>query len=137
MKTLVLSSAVIVLFATNGWASAINNSHSNIKNLLNKTTVTTASTNLSGPSDTQTVLTTPATGEFLLTQFCGSLVTGGIRLDVTGLGGIAQTGVSGSCVSFSPGVIVPASTAITCATSAGASPGTTYFCSISGAQSAK
>ncbi|WP_337288888.1 hypothetical protein [Candidatus Methylomirabilis sp.] len=94
----------------------------------------TSTTSLSGPSDTQTVYTTPARSDFILTGLCVTpTVSGGVRLDVAGFGGIAHLGTLGDngCYTFSEGVLLPRDSAITCSTSAGASPGS-YFCTISG-----
>ena len=137
MRAIAIVGVIVALWSVDAGAAAINSSHSNIKNLSSKSNVTSASTNLTGASDTQTVYTTPATGEFLLTTVCSSVVSGGVQLTVVGFGGVAQTGIADSCTTLSPGVAVPASTAITCSTTSGASPGTVYFCSISGLQTLK
>jgi hypothetical protein len=137
MRIVLWGAVTVLLAAGTAWAAAVNASNSNIKNLISKTTAVTGSTSLTGPGDTQTVFTTPAVGETLVTQFCGSTGAGGIRLDVAGLGGVAETGTGSSCVTFSPGVVVPANTAVTCTTSASATPGTVYFCSVNGLKSVK
>ena len=122
------------MLAASAWAN-INTSESGLGGRGNLTLgkVTTASVNLSGPSDTQTLYTTPAAHDFLLTQVCGSVGAGGVRLAITGFGTIAETGTE-PCVTFSPGVIVPKNAAITCSTAAAATPGTSYFCTINGLQ---
>ncbi len=138
MKHLVLAAAVISLLVTNSWATTnYNSSKSNIYKEFPNATLTTASVNDSGPSDTQVVYTTPTKGDFLLTMFCASPEpNGGVRLDAAGLGGIAQTVLDTSCYTFTPGVSVPRDSAVTCSTASGASPGS-YFCTISGMQTAK
>ena len=137
MRAIAIVGIIAALWTTDARAAAINNSHSNIKNLLSKSNVTSASTNLTGPADTQTVYTTPASGDFLVTNFCSSVVTGGVQLSAAGLGALALTGIGGSCTTFNPGISVGANTAISCSTGSGASPGTVYFCSISGLQTLK
>ena len=99
---------------------------------------TSGAVNLSGPSDTQTVFTTPAApANYGVTQFCTSVVAGGIQLNAAGVG-IAVAGASGSpsCETFSPPVFMPASTALTCSTSA-AAPAGSYFCMVNGILSPK
>ena len=137
MRAIATVGLIVGLWAVDAGAAAINNSHSNIKNLLSKSNVTSASTNLTGPSDTQTVYTTAATGDFIVTTFCSSVVAGGVQLAAAGFAAVAQTGIGASCTTFTPGVSVPANTALTCTTGSGASPGTVYFCSLSGLQTLK
>ncbi len=110
-------------------ASNLNLSKSNI-NRVGGAQIVSATVSFSGPDQTQTVYTTPETGEFLLTQFCVGPANGGIRLAVTGFGPIAHTG-SEMCYAFNPGVIVPKNSAITCSTTQYAESGD-YFCAISG-----
>ena len=57
-------------------------------------------------------------------------VTGGVQLDVTGFGGIAQTGIQ-LCYTFTPGVVIGPGATMTCSTGVAASVGS-YFCRISG-----
>ena len=127
--------SLLVMAVSIGWAATnLNASRSNIYREFPGTSLVTASATLSGPSETETVMTTPATGDFILTQFCSSDVNGGIRLAAAGLGGIAHTsGVTALCYTFTPGVSLPRNSAITCSTSSGASPGS-YFCMITGLQ---
>ncbi len=108
----------------------LNSSKSNTYRDFPHTLLGTASTELVGPNQTQTVFTTPTRGDYILTQFCGSPVSGGIRLDGTGLGGIAHT-AQDPCVTFTPGAILPKGAAINCSTSSAAPPGS-HFCSITG-----
>ena len=137
MRAIAMVGIIAALWTVDAGAAAINTSHSNIKNLLSKSNVTSASTNLTGPGDTQIVYTTAATGDFIATTFCSSVVAGGVQLSAAGLGALAQTGIGGSCTTFSPGISVGPNTAISCSTGSGASPGTVYFCSISGLQTLK
>jgi hypothetical protein len=136
----------VAMLATNSWgASNLNLSKSNINREFPNAALTTASVNL-GPSESVIVYTIPERGDFILTQFCASPdATGGIRLDATGLGGIAQTGAT-SCFTFSPGVSIPKGSTLSCSTgsAAPAFAATTsalvvasYFCTISGMQTTK
>lgn len=95
--------------------------------------LSTASTTLTGPSDTRVVYQTPPSGDFILTQICvSSAAAGGILVSAAGLGAVAHLGgVARSCQSFDPGFILPPDSAVTCSTFASASPGA-YFCMISG-----
>ena len=138
MKRLLLAASVVGLLVQNAWGTTnYNSSKSNIYREIPNATLTTASLNLTGPSQTQVVYTTPAKGDFVLTQFCASPEPdGGVRLDATGLGGIAQTILGVSCYTFTPGVSIPRGSTVTCSTASGASPGS-YFCTISGLQTAK
>ena len=109
--------------------SNLNLSKSNI-NRIQGAQIISATASLSGSDQTQTVYITPDTGEFLLTQFCVSPVNGGIRLAASGFGPIAHTG-GAMCYTFSPGVIVPKNSTMTCSTTGYADSGD-YFCTISG-----
>ena len=133
MKPVLLVGTIITLLAANSWAATTvksSKSNSSEKRFLKNVTATTG---LSGPSDTQVVYTTSGTGTFLLTEVCVSPVaTGGIRLEVNGFGSIAHLGALGDgCRSFSQGILLPRNSTITCSTLAGASPGN-YFCTIAG-----
>jgi hypothetical protein len=133
-KRLLLVGTMTTLLVTVGsmsWASAnYNSSKSNVYKTIPGFLVT-ATASLSGPSDTQTVYTTPATGNFIVTEVCSSAVTSGVELDVTGFGGIAQTTSVAPCYTFTPGVVIGPGATMTCSTGAAASPGS-YFCRISG-----
>lgn len=134
MRKLVTAAFALIALGSIAWASiSLNSSRSNVYRTYPDTAVlVTASTPLSGPRQTQTVYTTPATGDFILTQACTSPVNGGIRFDVINLGGIAHVGSSGSlCQTFTPGVVLPKASAITCTTNDAASAGS-YFCMITG-----
>lgn len=111
--------------------SNLNLSKSNINREFPKSQIVSGVTTLSGPSQSQVVYTTPSNADFILTQFCSSKVSGGVRLSASGFGGVAQTG-NELCYSFAPGMSLPRASAISCATTAAASPGD-YFCTISGA----
>jgi hypothetical protein len=137
----------IAMVTTDSWGTNnLNLSKSNADREFPNAAIATALVNLTGPGDTQVVYTTPAKGDFMLTQFCASPdAPGGIRLDAAGLGGIAQTGAS-SCFTFSPGVSIPEGAALSCSiagtvtasasTSSGAIVGN-FFCTISGLQTLK
>ena len=118
-KILTLALALVAVATTSESASNLNLSKSNINRMFPDTAVlVAASTTLSGPKQTRTVVyTTPTTGDFILTQVCTSPINGGIRLDASHLGWIAHVGSSGSsCQTFTPGVILPKAAAITCTT---------------------
>ena len=114
-------------------ATSVKSKKSNISDRVAAAYPVTASTTLSGPSDTKTVYQTPSGGDFVLTQICVSpTAAGGLLVSAAGLGPVAQLGGSvRSCQSFNPGFILPPNAAVTCATSEGASPGA-YFCMIAG-----
>lgn len=133
LKMMVAACLITSLQVASSWAATtVKGSKSNSDNRLSSNLVT-ASTPLSGPSNTRTVYQTPASGDFTLTQFCVSpLASGGIRLNAGSLGTIAHLGVGGdSCQTFSPGIVLPPDTAVTCSTSSLASRGS-YFCTIAG-----
>jgi hypothetical protein len=112
-------------------ASNLNLSKSNINRVgAVGAKIVSASALLSGPNQTALVFAAPATGEFVVTQFCASPANGGIRLAASGLGPIAHMG-GAMCYTFNPGVIVDKSSEITCSTTDFADPGD-YFCSITG-----
>jgi hypothetical protein len=133
-KILTLALALVAVVATTSEsASNLNLSKSNINRMFPDTAVlVAASTTLSGPKQTRTVVyTTPTTGDFILTQVCTSPVNGGIRLDASNFGGIAHVGSSGSsCQTFTPGVILPKAAAITCTANEAVTAGD--FCMITG-----
>src|SRR5712692_214069 len=120
MSRLLLVGAVAVLVVTMfsfAWAAInLNSSKSNIYRELPGTVLVSASTPLSMANDAQTVYTTSATGDFVLTQFCASPVSSGTRLAAVGLGGIAQTTATTLCYTFQPGLIMPKAAPITCTT---------------------
>ena len=127
--TLIRAVALIALLAPPAWAAtSVKSGKSNSSDRIIAKLVT-ASTNVSAPSDTQTVYTTPATGDFILTQVCVGAANGGIQVSAASLGTVALV-APGTCERFE-GMIMPASSAITCSTGADAAEGT-YFCTISG-----
>ena len=139
---LLLAGTLTTLLLAGGsssWAStSLNSSRSNVNRVGGPTGLgnVSASTNLTGPTDTQTVYT--ATQGFFLTQACVSNTgsSAGVRLDNNGTGGIGSIAVVGAtadnlCQSFLPaGVFIVSGSTITCSIS-GASAGT-HFCRISG-----
>ena len=145
---------LVILRATGSWgANNLNLSKSNINRLQTAAQVVTATTNL-GPGESVSVYNTPASGDFLLTQFCASPdATGGVSLDVSGFGTIAQTTSTLSCFTFNPGVSVPKGSTLSCTTSAAGAPALSagcsavgspavvppaaFFCTISGLQTTK
>ena len=141
MKTIssVMALLLVAMLSTNSWGSSnLNLSKSNVNRVRDfpNAAVTTASINITGPNDTEIVYTTPASGDFILTEFCASpQPDGGVLLSAAGLGGIAQAGLT-SCFTFTPGLSIPKGSAVSCSTTSGASPGS-YFCMISGVQTAK
>ncbi len=59
--------------------------------------------------------TTPASGHFVITQFCADSVSPGMRIDV---GGVRLSQLPAlSCKSFVPGIVLPQSTDVTCTNS--------------------
>ena len=133
--TTVLLGVFLALHAGAAFGSAnYNSSRSNVYKTAGN--AATASISLSGPSDTQTVYTTPATGSFYLQQFCASDVAGGVRLDVSGLGSVALAGTTASCVSFPSFLYLAPNAVVSCSTSS-AAPAGSYFCSIGGLASPK
>ena len=133
--TVLLVGVIASLLVTTSWAAtSVKSGKSNSDNRTARQQVqVTSTTALSGPSDTQTVYTTPTTSDFILTGLCVSpIVTGGVRLDVVGFGSIAHVGtLDNGCQTFAQGVLLPRDSAITCSTLPGASPGN-YFCTITG-----
>lgn len=126
MKTAILVGSIIGLSATSCWAgSNLNLSKSNV-NRTSRGIYVTASTNISG-SVSQIVYQTPATGDFILTQVCTGLATGGMLLQVAGVG-IAHVG-SGLCQTFTPGMILSPDQVVTCTTFAADA---SSFCAITG-----
>ena len=134
MSRLLLIGALAVLIVTMfsfAWAAInLNSSKSNIYRELPGTVLVSASTPLGPPNVPETVYTTSATGDFVLTQFCASPVSSGTRLAAVGLGGIAQTTATTLCYTFQPGLIMPKGGPITCTTTEFAF--TSTFCMIAG-----
>jgi hypothetical protein len=127
MKTTLLVAVTIGLLATSSWATSnLNLSKSNINREFPRGQFVTASTDFSG-AVSQIVYTTPPTGDFILTQVCTGLATGGTLVQVGGVR-IAQVG-SGLCQTFTPGTVLLPGQVVTCTTfDADAST----FCTITG-----
>jgi len=126
MKISLLVGAIIGLFVTPSWAASnLNLSKSNINREFPRGSFVTASADISG-AVSQIVYRTPASGDFVLTQVCAGLVTGGILLQAGGTS-IAQVG-SGLCQTFTPGMVLPADQFVTCTTFSAANT----FCTITG-----
>ncbi len=89
MKTIrnLVVAIFVAVVATDSWGgSNLNLSKSNINRLQNSSIVITASGNL-GASESVLIYTAPASGDFMLTQFCASPdATGGVRLEAAALG---------------------------------------------------
>lgn len=84
---------------------------------------------------TASVFTLPATGSFVLTQFCSSTGNGFMILSDSTFGFIATSFAAGtrSCISFSPGIALSKSSQILCSEQPAFSPSSdTCSCSISG-----
>jgi len=127
MKTALRAGAILVLLATNSWASAnLNLSKSNVNRIQTKGTLVTASTSIAG-AVSQIVYQTPSAGDFLLTQICTGIAAGGTLVQVGGVG-IAQVG-SGLCQTFTPGMFLSPDQVVTCTTFAAE---TNSFCTITG-----
>jgi hypothetical protein len=120
---------VIMVVTISQAAANLNLSKSNI-NRDQGAVFVAATVSLTGSNQTETVFTTPETGDFVLTQVCVSPVTGGMRLAVRGFGPIVHTS-SAPCYIFNPGMSVPKGAPITCSTTSRPSRGD-YFCTISG-----
>jgi hypothetical protein len=107
-----------LLFVTNAWGVVnYHTSKSNSYILFPDGLVTTATITFTAGAG-EVVYTTPAEGDFVLTQFCADPdVTGGIRLTAANFGTIAQTTNGVGCYTFTPGVSIPENTALTCSTS--------------------
>ena len=133
MRRVLLTGAVAVLILSTlsfGWAATnLSSSKSNIYREFPGTLLVSASTPVSVPNQPQIVYTTPATGDFILTQFCAGPVNGGMRLAAVGLGSIAHTSDQ-LCYTFQPGLIMPKAAAITCAITD--FTGASSFCMIAG-----
>jgi hypothetical protein len=127
MKTTLLVGAIIGLFATSSWAASnLNLSKSNVNRVFPKGQFVTASSDISG-AVSQLVYTTPPTGDFILTQVCTGVVTGGTLVQVGGVR-VAQIG-SGLCQTFTPGMAVSNDQNVTCTTFA---EDANTFCTITG-----
>lgn len=130
----VLLAALLLMPVSSTGAAATSNlnlSKSNINREFPGGKMVTATVSLTNPNETKIVYSTPASGDFILTQVCTSSVNGGIRLAVSGFGPIADISQP-SCQSFTPGISLPSDAAITCSTTAYAAAGGSYFCTISG-----
>lgn len=121
---------LVMMVVTISWASSnLNLSKSNI-NKAQGAVFVAATVSLTRSDQTETVFTTPETGDFVLTQVCVSPVTGGMRLAVRGFGPIMHTS-DAPCYIFDPGMSVPNGSPITCSTTSRPNRGD-YFCTISG-----
>lgn len=130
LLTAAIAGLLVMMVATISQAAAnLNFSKSNI-NRDQGAVFVAATVSLTGPNQTETVFTTPETGDFILTQVCVSPVTGGIRLAVRGFGPIMHTS-DAPCYIFNPGMSVPKGSPITCSITSGPIRGD-YFCTISG-----
>ena len=139
MKRLLLAAAVVTLLAANSWAAtSVKSSKSNSSfRLFPNPAMTTASTTFSNIAGA-VVYTTPADEDFILTQFCADpTAPNGIRLDAANLGTIMQTVAGVSCYTFTPGLLLPHNSALTCSAPSASNfrvARATYFCTISGMQ---
>jgi len=126
MKTALLVGVILGFLATNASATSnLNLSKSNINREFPKGMFVTASVDISGAASA-VVYHTPPSGDFILTQVCTGLVSGGTLVQVGG-SGIAQV-ASGQCQTFTPGMSLPADQTVTCTTFADANT----FCTITG-----
>ena len=126
MRTVFRVGAIVVLLVTCAWAASnLNLSKSNI-NRLSRATLVSVSTTVSG-AVSQIVYTTPASGDFVLTQVCTGIATGGVLVQIGGVS-IAQVG-SGTCQTF-PGLLLPPAQLLTC--TAFDPEATNNFCTITG-----
>ena len=129
MKTHLLVGVIVGLSATSSWATNnLNLSKSNVNREFPRSMFVTATADIAG-AVSQIVYRTPATADFILTQVCTGLATGGTLLQVGGTS-IAQLG-SGVCQTFTPGMVLPADQLVTCTTFAAEAHS---FCTITGLQ---
>lgn len=119
-------------------ASNLNLSKSNVNRVLPEESVLVSATVNISSNETQTIYTTPTSGDFILTTFCASAVqNGSMSLAAEGFGSIAQTTDNNLCYAFNPGLVMPRESAITCSSAvariaARLSASNLYFCTISG-----
>ena len=79
------------------------------------------------PGAVVTVFTTPATGFFLVTTACFPIVSFGVTAS-----GFGKIPASDNCIHYAPGLLVPASSTITCDYSCFGCTSTGVACTISG-----
>src|SRR5215813_11578713 len=95
MKKGIALAAIGVLSATSVWATSnLNLSKSNINRTFPRSKLVTASVDING-SQSALVYQVPADGDFVLTQACVGPVSGGVRIQVSGVN-IAHV-ASGAC----------------------------------------
>ena len=126
MKLSLLVLAMVALAVTNAWGTTLNTTRSNTFREFPRTTLVTASIDISG-AVSQVVYKTPATSDFILTGVCTGSASGGILLQAGDLK-VAQVG-SGSCVAFTPGMVLPPDQLVSCTTFA---EDADTFCTITG-----
>lgn len=117
MKRLFLAAVVVSLLVTRSWGAAWNNSRSNSFKTVNPSaTWVTATTTVSGSACSDGMYTIPAsTKSFILTQLCTGSAAVRLLSDGTGgLGNIAQTGNGQTCITFTPGMILPPGSGLDC-----------------------
>lgn len=126
MKTLLRAGVVVLLLVTSVWGTSnLNLSKSNI-NRLARGTLVSASVNVAGQAS-YLVYSTPADVDFVLTQVCVGNSSGGILVQIGGVG-VVQVG-SGLCQTFAPGLILTRDAPLTCTSF---DPETNSFCTIAG-----
>ena len=139
-KLLILGLFVAGTGSTSQGATNLNTSRSNVYKSLPDTSVVTASNEFVGSEKTLTLMTTPIHVDFVITQVCASKGQGGVRIEVEGMGTIAQIIGNESCQNFYPGLIVGKQKAIQCRREAVESAnlvasGIHHSCRISGLKS--
>ncbi len=117
---------LLLCVATARATSNLNLSKSNVNRLIGRGSIVTASTTVNGRVS-QIVYNTPADRDFILTQACVGTASGGILLEISGIG-IAQI-ASGQCQTFAPGAILAPGGFLTCTSS---NPDASTFCTITG-----
>jgi len=136
MKRLLVAAVISLFFVTSSWSTTnYNSSKSNVYLSFPNAMITTASISFPG-GVVDVVYTTPATGDFILTQFCaGPNWLGSVELDAA-YGTIAEAGNGMGCYTFTPGMSIPPNSALSCSAAASAARGiqVTHFCTISGMQ---
>ncbi len=124
---------VVSLLVTRSWGVGVDGSRSNsFKPINSSATWVTATTTVIGLTCSDGMYTIPAKAKsFVLTQLCTGPDAILLLSDATGgVGNIAQTGNGQTCITFTPGMILPPGSGLDCC-GVTASGG---WCTISGLQ---
>jgi hypothetical protein len=126
LRTFVAAVGSVALLATVAHAQSVKKS-----TLSGVLTSASATAPLAGTP--QTVLTTPATGFFILTQACATTPGVGQTTFTAGALGTIVTSTNDECTVFTNGVAIPVSTAIQCTSGTGSNEN----CMVTGVLSSK